>query len=142
MNNNYTTTKDKLIIDDLIQAFYNVFNNLNQRQVDCDTLYMLCIPETIIIKKSSEEEIVYNLASFIKPRQTILTDGTLIEFEEFETEEDTMIIGNIARRYSKYKKRGCLNGAYFEGSGNKLFQFINTKNSWRISSVIWEDAES
>ena len=133
------TSKDKLLIDNLTKIFYNVFTNSNQRQPDWNLLFTLCIPEIIIIKKSGTTEIVYSLQSFIEPRQAILSDGTLTEFNESETEYETKIFGNVAQRCSKYKKNGYLNGTYFNGHGVKLFQFIKTNSGWRISSIVWED---
>lgn len=37
-----------------------------------------------------------------------LTDGTLQQFTEFETDEKTIITGNIAQRYSKFHKKGII----------------------------------
>jgi hypothetical protein len=55
--------------------------------------------------------------------------------------EDTRVFGNIARRFSKYQKRGYFNGDYFETNGNKLFQYIKTIKGWKIASVIWQDVD-
>jgi hypothetical protein len=46
----------------------------------------------------------------------ILFDGTLTEFEESETNEETKIVGNIAQRFSKYKKSGYLNGIKYKNN--------------------------
>jgi hypothetical protein len=132
---------DKLSIDRLVKLFFTVFTNKNQQKPDWDLIYKICIPESIIIKKNGLTENVYSLRVFIEPRKEILSNGTLTEFEESETEEETNIVGNIAQRFSKYQKSGYLNRIYFKQSGSKLFQFIKTKNGWKISSVIWEDDE-
>jgi ribosomal protein S18 acetylase RimI-like enzyme len=138
-NVNRTTGHDKSEIDSLTKIFFGIFTNTNQQQPDWSIISTVCIPETTIIKKLGRTEAVYNLQSFIEPRKKILSDGTLTQFEESETEEDTKITGNIAQRYSKYKKTGYLNGIYFKEYGNKFFQFIKTANGWKINSVIWED---
>lgn len=135
----YYITADKLLLNSVTKKFYGIFANTNQQKPEWNIIYTLCIPETIIIKKTGESEIVYNLHSFIEPRREMLSNGTLTDFEEFEIEEETKILGNIAQRYSKYKKRGCLNEEYFNGFGNKLFQFIKTNSGWKINSIIWED---
>jgi len=70
----------------------------------------------------------------------MLMNGTLTDFEEYETFEETRIAGNIAQRFSKFKKKGYLNGSIFEGNGNKLFQVVKINRDWKISSVIWEDS--
>jgi RimJ/RimL family protein N-acetyltransferase len=135
----YTVTDDKIYIDQLVKDFFGIFSNSNGKQPNWAIINKTCIPEAIIIKKQGTEEFVYNLDSFIAPRQKILTDGTLIDFEERETNSATTIIGNIAQRNSKYQKSGYLKGTYFKEHGNKFFQFIKTINGWKINSLIWED---
>ena len=130
---------EKSEIDNIVKVFFNIFTNTNHKQPDWIIIDTVCIPETIIIKKSDAAESVYNLISFIEPRKKILTDGTLTNFEESETTEETRIIGNIAQRFSKYQKSGYLNGTYFKEYGTKFFQFVKTNNGWKITSLIWED---
>ena len=139
MENKSETYADKLEIDTIVKNFFDIFTNTHYKQPDCTIINTVCIPETIIIKKKDATEEIYNLNSFIEPRRKILTDGTLINFEETETEEETRIIGNIAQRFSKYQKSGYLNGTYFKEHGNKFFQFIKTNKEWKITSLIWED---
>ncbi len=93
----------------------------------------------MLVSKTETAHAVYSLASFIEPRQKILTDGTLKEFEEHETIEYTKIIGNIAQRYSAYQKSGILEGKLFKQKGHKFLQFVKTNAEWKISSAIWED---
>jgi Rieske Fe-S protein len=130
---------NKLEIDHITKVFFDIFNNTNQKEPDWTIINHVCIPETIIIKKSDTSEVVYNLDSFIDPRRKILTDGTLTDFQESEINEETKIIGNIAQRFSKFQKYGYLNGNYFKEYGNKFFQFIKTNHGWKINSLIWED---
>jgi RimJ/RimL family protein N-acetyltransferase len=135
----YSVTADKLLIDQLTKSFFNIFANTNQQQPNWDNIHTICLPETIIVKKNSNNEEVYNLNTFIEPRKKILSDGTLTEFVEYEIAEETRIVGGIAQRFSKFQKKGSLNETYFKGNGNKLFQYVKTKNGWKINSVIWED---
>ena len=137
----YSISTNKYLIDHLTASFFSVFTNSNQQKANFDVINDLCLPEAIVIKKSELKEEIYNLYSFIEPRKKILTDGTLIDFEEKEIEEETKIIGGIAQRYSKYQKSGYLSGVHFRQSGNKLFQFIKTSMGWRINAVVWEDEE-
>jgi hypothetical protein len=132
-------TVDKPQIDKIVTIFFGIFTNTNNKQPDWARIDDVCIPGTLIIKKTETAEEVYNLNSFIEPRKKILTDGTLTHFEESETAEETRIIGNIAQRFSRYQKSGYLNGTYFKQHGNKLFQFIKTNEGWKISSLTWED---
>jgi hypothetical protein len=140
MQNNIDRTQpDKPAIDNIVKAFFDIFTNTNNKQPDWAIINTVCIPETIIIKKSGTTEAVYSLSSFIEPRQKILTDGTLTNFQESETKEETKITGNIAQRFSTYQKSGYLNGTYFNETGNKFFQFIKTNNGWKINALIWEE---
>ena len=132
---------DKTEIDKITKSFFGIFTNTNKTQPDGTMINNVCIPQTVIIKKSGVAETVYNLENFIGPRKIILTDGTLTDFEERETKEETKIIGNIAQRFSQYEKSGYFNGSYFKMYGNKFFQFIKTQQGWKINSLIWEDDE-
>ncbi|WP_205685666.1 GNAT family N-acetyltransferase [Flavipsychrobacter stenotrophus] len=135
----YRVSADKVHIDHLVEHFFDVFTNVGGRQPNLDAIHHLCLLQAIIVKKIGNEETVYDLEGFIEPRRTILTDGTLTEFKEWEVSEETKIIGQLAQRHSAYKKSGRMNGQNFEGAGNKMFQFIKTTDGWRICSVIWED---
>src|SRR5262245_29601969 len=117
---------DKEQLDSLTKSFFNIFNNKDRKQVNLDAIRNMCIPEIVIIKKTGLSQAIYSLDSFIEPRIKILSDGTLRNFEESETEETTQIVGHIAQRQSKYQKSGYLNNSYFAETGTKLFQFIKT----------------
>ncbi|HMG16862.1 MAG TPA: hypothetical protein VK590_15505 [Saprospiraceae bacterium] len=130
---------DKETIDHLTETFFKLFTNTEKHITDWNLIFEVCINEAIIIKKTDLREEIYNLQNFIEPRMKILSEGILTEFEEKETEEDTLIIGNIAQRWSKYQKHGYLNGIYFQQTGNKLFHFIKIVKGWKISSLLWED---
>lgn len=134
----YSMDKNHLLIGKSTHAFYRIFSNTFQ-QPDFEKIYELCSPSANIIKKSDDGTEIYDLKSFIDPRKKVLTDGTLTEFSEWETAEETKVVGNIAQRYSKYRKRGWLHGNYFEASGHKMFQLMKEHGVWKIVHVIWED---
>lgn len=129
----------KSAIDKIIRQFFGIFNNKNNVTPDCELIYKIYIPEAWILKKNGPELTIYNLREFIEPRKTILTNGTLTDFEEMETEEQTTIVNNIAQRISRYQKKGLLNGKEYSGAGSKLFHLINAGNGWNINFVTWED---
>ncbi len=137
----YAITSDKILINQITKQFFSLFTNKNKQQTNLDIIYELCLAEAIIIKKDHFNETVYGLNSFIEPRKIILTNGTLTEFEEIETNEETKIVGQLAQRYSRYQKNGYLNSEFFNEYGTKLFQFVKTNNGWKINSIIWEDDE-
>lgn len=137
----YSASIDKLLIDRLVQNFFGIFTNKNKLP-DWDLIKTLCIPETLIIKKTGDTETIYKLDTFVEPRKKLLSTGTLTAFEENEIKEETTVIGTIAQRSSRYQKNGYLNGGHFHEYGHKFFQFLKTKAGWKISSVIWEDENS
>ena len=56
-----------------------------------------------------------------------------------ETGYQTRVLGNVAQRACTYTKTGRLNGSSFETKGAKVFQFVKTRQGWRISAVAWDD---
>ena len=133
------TETEKQLLDNLVTKFYSTFTNSNGRIPDLNTVRETCISKIIIIKKMGPDEEIYTLSEFIKPRTELLSNGSLVNFEEKETAETTTITGHIAQRHSSYTKKGVLNGSAFEQNGTKLFQFIKTASSWKISALVWED---
>jgi hypothetical protein len=136
--NLYKATADQIEISNVVDSFFQVFVNKNGRTPDWDLLSRLCIPEVLFIAKGATYQ-AYNFNAFVEPRQKILTDGTLTDFEEHEIAGETEIKRTIAQRSTTYSKSGKLNGKYFEQTGCKLFQFLKAEQGWRVSSAIWED---
>jgi RimJ/RimL family protein N-acetyltransferase len=135
----YSASTSKLCIAEITRLFYSVFTNKGDRQPAFDILSAICIPEVLLTNASGTERTVQSLPAFITPRKTILENGTLTEFEEWEVDEETKTLNHMAQRFSVYEKSGLLNGKRFTTKGNKLFQFVNINQVWKISSVIWED---
>src|ERR1044071_6999574 len=103
----YGASADKIAISQVVNTFFSVFTN-RYGQPCLDILAGICLPEALIIRKQPAAADVMGLSAFITPREKLLTDGTLLKFEEKEVFEETRIIGDIAQRYSKYKKKGIL----------------------------------
>lgn len=135
----FSVSTDMLSITKVTQSFFNLFTNSNNRKPDFSLMNSLCIPEITLINKTDTLHTVYNITSFIEPRQRILSDGTLTEFEEWETNSQTEIVNGIAQRHSVYSKTGILEGKRFKQSGHKFFQFTKTNSGWKISAVLWVD---
>lgn len=108
-------------------------------KISLECIRELFIPEGVIIKNSGPEYEFYNLQQFIEPREKLLNDGTLIDFEEEELTEQTKIVGNIAHRVCVYHKKGILSGNSFHTKGVKSIQFIKTQQGWKINSLTWDD---
>lgn len=126
-------------IDALAKRFFSLFTNAGGAAPQVDEVFDLFIPEGIIIKNVGHQTEVYNLPQFVEPRWKLLTDGTLVEFQEIEISERTDIFGNIAQRFSLYHKKGILLGKPFETRGMKSIQFVKVNEEWKMSSVAWDD---
>ena len=130
---------DELAIDELTARFFTTFTNRGGVIPDFDRFDELFIPEATLIKNVGGTPVVYDVASFLEPRKTILTDGTVREFSEYETSAQTHAYGNIAQRLSRYEKSWIASGVRVEGRGAKVTQFVRTPQGWKISSVAWDD---
>ena len=131
----------KVELDKLMRAFLGAFTNTGGSRPAVDVIREVFIPQGTIISNIGAKPVIYDLDAFIAPREKILTDGTLTEFSEWEVAERTEIFGSIAHRFSHYRKSGFLNGEWFEGSGHKTTQFVQTPAGWRMSSMAWDDVQ-
>jgi hypothetical protein len=133
------TGDDKADLDRLMTAFLGAFTNVGGLAPNVQVIRDVFLPEGMIISTVGTEPVVYDLESFIAPREKLLTDGTLTEFSEWEVAEETEIFGSIAHRFSSYRKSGLRDGVPFEGEGRKTTQFVRTPGGWRMSSMAWDD---
>lgn len=128
----------KIEIDAVTAEFFGAFDNRGGKTADVDRIRRLVLPGGVIVK-TGPEFTVYTVEEFIEPRRSLLTDGRLVEFSEWETSERTEIVGDIASRFGEYRKSGFLDGQLYEGGGTKTIQFVRTSEGWRISALAWWD---
>ncbi|WP_433243264.1 GNAT family N-acetyltransferase [Streptosporangium sp. CA-135522] len=129
---------DKAEIDELTAAFFRLFTNAGGARPDVGAIHRLFVPDGIIVKGGPQQE-VYDLDSFVEPRQKLLTSGELTEFAEEETWERTEIFGDVAQRLGGYRKRGVHAGTPFTGTGTKSIHFLRTPEGWRMTALSWDD---
>lgn len=130
---------DKAAIDRLTKRFYALFSNRDGAVPNVAGIYDLFIENGVIVKTCGEVPDVYDLAGFIEPRERLLRNGELMDFQEEEVEERTLIMGYVAQRFSLYRKSGALRGERFEGRGIKTMQFVRVSGQWKMSAVAWDD---
>ncbi|MFI6445901.1 DUF4440 domain-containing protein [Kitasatospora sp. NPDC050543] len=128
----------KVEIDVVTAEFFGAFDNRGGRAADVARIRRLVVPGGVIVM-TGPQFTVYTVDEFIEPRQRLLSDGRLVEFNEWETSERTEIAGDIASRFGEYRKSGILDGKPFEGAGTKSIQFVRTSQGWRIASFTWFD---
>ncbi len=134
-----TRQTDEQAIDNIVHRFFDLFTNTNNTKPDVQKIRDLFLADGILINNTNEVPEVYDLDSFIRPREEILTNGTLTNFIEKESSHTTEIHGNIAQRTSDYVKSGERNDIAFKGQGKKLMQFVKVNDKWFLSSVLWSD---
>lgn len=135
----YSVMRDELLINRLTRQYFTLFSNCHGARPKFDDLIAMCQPSALFSNKIGERFKSANLEQFIQPRQQILTNGYLSDFEEFELNSSTSIVGSIAQRQCLYGKRGVLDGKSFQQQGDKLLQFIKENGQWKINSALWED---
>ena len=133
------THPDHAAIDQVMDAFFQAFGNLGGARPRLEGLRELLLPEAVIVRQAGAAPEVFGLESFIAPRERLLTDGTLTDFQEEEVEAQTTVWGGIAQRLSLYRKSGVLSGQAFRTRGMKTTQLVRTPAGWRISALAWDD---
>jgi hypothetical protein len=126
-------------IADITRTFFAAFVSGPDSAASLERLRQVLLPEAVIIRTCGERPIVYDVESFIAPRQALLTDGTLTGFSEWELAGRTDVFGDIAHRFCSYAKSGVQDGVPFTARGMKTLQFVRTPVGWRISGAAWDD---
>lgn len=126
-------------IDALIARFYAAFDNRGARLPLAADLRAMFV-EGANVKRASPDGIeTWTVEEFIAPRVTLLQEGMLMEFHEWEVEAQTTLVRNFASRRSIYRKTGSMSGTDFQGGGTKLIQLCRVDSRWLITSILWED---
>ena len=128
-------------IDLLVREFFSAFDNRAGRKMEPAALRSLFIPSAVIVKNTESSSETMTVDAFIQPRQVLLENGSLVDFHEWEVDATTFIFGGIACRTLRYAKEGTFNGAPYSGEGMKSMHFAKTAEGWRITAIIWQDAE-
>lgn len=126
-------------IDQLAERFYSFFDNRDGRYPDVALVPQIFLSKARIFYLSQNRVQAWSLDAFLKPRITWLSDGTLLDFHEWEIGARTTVFGGMANRFSEYQKCGRRDNIPFEGCGKKLIQLCLLAEGWRISSLLWEE---
>jgi hypothetical protein len=125
-------------IEALAATFYSAFDNRGPRIPTGGELLELFAGEASITRVADGIEI-WDPQGFVEPRIAMLTDGTLTEFHEWETDSRTAVFADIASRWSTYEKQGVSNGSDYRGGGWKLMHLRRQAGRWLITSLLWQD---
>jgi hypothetical protein len=130
---------DQRALDALVRDFLAAFTNTHGKQANVRRIYELALPSAVITKATSGAPDIYSLREFVEPRQELLSGGSLLDFEEAEVSASMQIAGNVAQRYSIYRKTGVQSGQPFQTLGVKVWQFVRMPSGWRLSALSWDD---
>jgi hypothetical protein len=130
---------DQAKIDALIAKFFSTFDNRNGATPRLADLTDCFSDKATIVRRADGSVELYTVSEFALPRIALLTEGTLLDFHEWETSASTRIFDGIATRASRYRKSGLLDGKDYAGSGTKCFQLVDLGADWRIASLVWVD---
>jgi hypothetical protein len=131
--------EDRAAIAAAVRTFFAAFTSGPGCTERLDALRAVFLPEAVIIRTGGGEPAVHGVESFIAPRQALLTDGTLVDFHEWELSGRTEVFGDIAQHFCSYAKAGVQDGTPFTARGMKTLQFVRTPTGWRISAAAWDD---
>jgi len=126
-------------LDLLTARLYAAFDNIGGKAASIDMLYALFLNDARIVKAVARAPESMPLHEFVESRRAMLSDGSLIDFEESELDQRTEICGHIASRWSLYRKTGRKDGVGFALRGLKSLQFVRVDGDWKIASLVWDD---
>ena len=129
----------KADLDDLISKFFAAVSFEAGSMPAYEGIAALFIERGLLIKNVGPTPEISSVDEFVGPRRALVQSGTLTRFEESELSESTVIFGNVAHRFSAYKKTGTSSGLGFEARGMITTQFVNTPAGWKMSAMAWDD---
>ncbi len=134
------TPDDTAAIDALVARLYAAFRTRDGAVAPVDTLREVFLPDAVIVKAVDAVPEVFDVTRFIETRRAILTDGDLVDFDEWELDARSERHGHVVHRWSLYRKVGTKDGVAFDVRGVKSLQCVATPDGWRIASLAWDDA--
>jgi hypothetical protein len=91
-------------IEALVAAYYAAFDNRRSRRPAAEDLKGMLAEAATITRVAPDNVETWTPDGFISPGVEMLTDGSLTDFHEWETEAQTVVLENIACRWSTYRK--------------------------------------
>ncbi len=91
-----SSNNDLNLINNLTSQFFDVFTNTSNRIPNVSALKEMFIKEGIITSNTDGNTLIYSIDSFMAPRIEMLTNGTLLNFSEYEVSHKTEIYNTIA----------------------------------------------
>jgi len=130
---------DRAAVREAVDAFLDAFRSGPESPQRLDRLRTLLLPQAVVIRTCGLDLGVYDVESFIAPREALLAGGSLVDFHEWSLAGRIDVFGDIAAWFGSYAKEGVHDGEPTAGRGMKSVQLVRTPEGWRISAVAWDD---
>ena len=123
----------------MLRTFFSAFTSGPDVGERLGRLREVFLPGAVIVRTCGGEPLLYDVEAFIAPRAALLTDGTLVDFREWELDGRTDVLGDVASHVCSYAKQGVQDGTRFSARGWKVLHLVRTAAGWRISAAAWDD---
>lgn len=130
--------QDKTKIEELTNSLYSCISFRQGEKPDLARLKSLFIKEGMLINNNGDP-LIFTIDQFVDAVGYQVSTGCLKSFSEREVAERTEIFGKIAQRFSTYEARFDPDDPEPLTVGVNSIQFIKVGDSWRVSSLIWND---
>lgn len=126
-------------IDRITRELYSTVSFDKGRQPDLEKLKRLFISEGKLINNNGDSPLIMTVPQFIEAVNQQLAGGALKSFYEGEIAGRTELFGKIAHRFSTYEAKFDLSAPEPFCIGINSIQFIKTNDTWRVTSMVWND---
>ena len=123
----------------LVDVFFDAFTSGEGVEGRIEPLRLAMLDGARIVRTCGLPPTSYDVSGFLRPRQVMLSDGSLTDFSEHRTTGRVDVFGDIAHWFGGYRKSGRHLGEDASGEGMKSIQFVRTTDGWRISGAAWDD---
>ncbi|SER06959.1 GNAT family N-acetyltransferase [Microlunatus flavus] len=134
-----SSTADRAEIVELVGTFFRAFTSGDGAHGRIAQLHERFLPQAVVVRTCGEEPAVLGVDQFLAPRERLLSDGSLVDFQEWPVQGRLEIFGDVAHWFGSYTKVGIQAGARVDGAGMKSLQLVRTGAGWRISAAAWDD---
>jgi hypothetical protein len=127
-------------VDQVITAFFDMLDTRDGKKPDLSQLRQYFVDDAVLSKRYTDGTLeLQSFDDFVTPWQPLLTDGTLVNFHEWQTTTQTTVNNDVATQLSQYAKEGLYNGQPFSAAGDQHCQLVRMEDGWKILSILWQD---
>jgi hypothetical protein len=126
-------------IDYVTEEFYESLSFQDGEVPDLDSVKTVFYGDGLLINNSFSRPVVFTADSFTQTLESQIAEGTLKQFMQRELYAKTEVFGKVAQRISVYEYSFSDYQTDNLPRGINYIQFIQTDDSWLITSMAWAD---